>query len=358
MNRLHLRWAVLAVGLALVAGDASACTTVCFTDKATPVVAYNYDFHSGDGLVLVNPRGLAKTSVLDGKPHAWTSRFGSLTFNQYGRDQPMTGINERGLVVAQMWLDEGKYPGPDARPEVGVLEWIQLQLDTAASIAEVLTIAREVRIRSRIPLHYLAADRAGHVAVIEFLNGELHARTGAELPVPVLTNSTYPDSLAHLVRYRGFGGEEEFPAGRRSLDRFVRAAAGRSGAADREPVAHAFATLDSARQEGWTRWSVVYELGRLRAHFRTESDAAIRRVDLNAFDLDCSHSVRMLDIEARLDGDVAGGFGAYSTAANLDLLRRSYRKTPFLAQVPEARMEAIARHPDSARCTLTGSTRR
>jgi penicillin V acylase-like amidase (Ntn superfamily) len=112
MNRVYLRWAVLAAGLALVAGDANACTTVCFTDKATPVVAYNYDFHSGDGLVLVNPRGLAKTSVLDGKPHAWTSRFGSLTFNQYGRDQPMTGINERGLVVAQMWLEEGKYPGP------------------------------------------------------------------------------------------------------------------------------------------------------------------------------------------------------------------------------------------------------
>jgi penicillin V acylase-like amidase (Ntn superfamily) len=215
-----------------------------------------------------------------------------------------------------------------------------------------------VRIRSRIPLHYLAADRAGNVAVIEFLNGELHVRAGAELPVPVLTNSTYADSLANLARYRGFGGEEELPAGRRSLDRFVRAAAGRFGAADHDPVAHAFATLDLARQWGWTRWSVVYELDRVRAHFRTESHAAIRRVDLGAFDLDCSRPVRMLDIEARLDGDVAGGFAAYSMAANLDLLRRSYRKTPFLAQVPEVRMEAIARHPDSSRCTLIGSTPR
>src|SRR5262245_16829126 len=141
MRRGLLGWATLAAGLALVAGDAVACTTVCFADGSAPFVAYNYDFHSGDGLVLVNPRGLAKTSVLDGKPHAWTVRFASLTFNQYGRDQPMTGINERGLVVAQMWLDEAKYPAADDRPEVSVLEWIQLQLDTAASVADVLTSA-------------------------------------------------------------------------------------------------------------------------------------------------------------------------------------------------------------------------
>jgi choloylglycine hydrolase len=349
---------VLAAALALLASDANACTTVCFTNHSGPVVAYNYDFHSGDGLVLVNARGLAKTSVVDGKPHAWTSRFGSLTFNQFGRDHPMTGMNERGLVVAQMWLDEATYPAADGRPEVAVLEWIQLQLDTAATVADVLHTARAVRIRSRIPLHYLAADRGGNVAVIEFLNGELHVRTGAELPVPVLTNSTYADSLANLRRYRGFGGEAEPPPGRRSLDRFVRAAGGRSASVDGDPVARAFATLDSTRQEGWTRWSIVYELAGLRAHFRTETHPVIRQIDLATFTFDCSQPVRMLDIEARLEGDLRGRFTTYSTLANLDLIRRSFRQTPFLAQVPEVRMEVLARHPDSARCTPTGSVPR
>jgi len=66
----------------------------------------------------------------------------------------------------------------------------------------------------------------------------------------------------------------------------------------------------------------------------------------------------MLDIDARLDGDVAGRFAPYSTAANLDLIRRSSGKAPFLAQVPEARREATARHPDSARCTLLGPSQR
>src|SRR5262249_41885742 len=118
----------------------------------------------------------------------------------------------------------------------------------------------------------------------------------------------------------------------------------------------AFATLESTRQDS-TRWSVVYELAPLRAHFRTETHGAIRRVDLAAFDLACPQPARMLDVDAKLAGDVTGAFATYSTPANLDLVRRSFRQTPFLAQVPEPRMEASARHPDSAHCTLPGPAR-
>lgn len=338
----------------VAAADATACTTVCFTDAARPIVAYNYDFYSGDGLVLANPRGLTKTSIVHGNPHTWTARFGSLTFNQFGRDLPMTGINERGLFVSQMWLDEGKYPVADARPEVNPLEWVQLQLDTAASVADVLNTAREVRIRSGPALHYLAADRAGNVAVIEFLDGELRARTGVDLPVPVLTNSTYSDSLAHLGRHKGFGGDIELPIapapGITSLARFVVAATGRVASTDSDPIARAFGTLARAHQSSSTRWSIVYELGALRAHFRTEGQAAIRRVDLTAFDLACAQPAKMLDVEAPLEGDVTARFTTYSTAANLDLVMRSFRKTPFLANTPEEEIRALARQPERARC--------
>ena len=74
-----MRWLVLIACVALAAGDVAACTTVCFTD-GPPVVAYNYDFHAPDGMVVVNPRGLAKTSGAESHPHSWTSRYGSLTF--------------------------------------------------------------------------------------------------------------------------------------------------------------------------------------------------------------------------------------------------------------------------------------
>jgi len=347
---------ILMLFVSHVGADATACTTVCFTDATAPVVAYNYDFYSSDGLVLVNPRGLTKASVVRGNPHTWTARFGSLTFNQFGRDLPMTGINEHGLFVSQMWLDEGKYPAVDARSEVNPLEWIQLQLDTAASVADVLKTAREVRIRSGPPLHYLAIDRAGNAAVIEFLDGELRARTGAELPIPALTNSTYADSLAALARHKGFGGDGALPnlppTGDTSLARFVVAAADRAAPTGGDPIAQAFGTLERVRQSGSTptRWSIVYELGSLRAHFRTEGQAAIRRVDLTAFDLACTQPARMLDVDTPLDGDVTARLTTYTTAANLDLVMRSFRKTPFLANTPDEGIRSLARHPERARC--------
>jgi hypothetical protein len=222
-------------------------------------------------------------------------------------------------------------------------------------------IAKEVRIRSgqALPLHYLAADRAGHVVVIEFLDGELRARTGGDLPVPVLTNSTYADSLTHLGRHKGFGGEVGLPVapvpGITSLARFVVAASGRAESTDSDPIGRAFDTLARARQSSstpggiGTRWSIVYELGPLRAHFRTERRAAIRRVDLAGLNFACTRLASMLDIDAPLEGDVTARFTPYSAAANYDVVMRSVRKTPFLAGMPVEQIRALAQWPERAR---------
>ena len=119
--------AVLAIA---VATAADACTTFC----AGGLFGRNYDFEIGYGHVIVNKRGVSKTSQTD-KPASWTSRFGSITFNQFGRDSATGGMNEKGLVVELMWLDGTRYPAADARSEVGTLEWIQYQLDTASNVA-------------------------------------------------------------------------------------------------------------------------------------------------------------------------------------------------------------------------------
>ena len=49
----------------------------------------------------------------------WTAQYGSITFNQYGRELPTGGINEAGLVVESMALSEARYPEPDHRPYIG-----------------------------------------------------------------------------------------------------------------------------------------------------------------------------------------------------------------------------------------------
>jgi penicillin V acylase-like amidase (Ntn superfamily) len=253
--------------------SAAACTTVCVLETAQPVVAYNYDFQIGQGMVLINKRRLEKSSAVEQRPARWTSRYGSVAFVQFGRDNPMSGMNEAGLVVSQMWLDEARYEAPDERPAIGVLEWMQYLLDTSGSVDEALAMAAEVRIESRVPLHYLVADASGDAAVVEFLDGKRVVRTGAELPHPALANSSYGASLGFLDK----NGEP--PGGTSSLARFARAALA-SDIQPAEPIEHAFATLADVAQPGHTRWSIVYDLRARAVYWRSEGNAAIRSIAL------------------------------------------------------------------------------
>lgn len=171
---------LLAFALLFTAAAGDACTTFC----TRGLFGRNYDFEHGNGIVVVNKRGMQKTSS-NGAHAAWTSRFGSLTFNQFGRDHPTGGMNEKGLVVELMWLNGTRYPSADARRELGTLEWIQYQLDTSASVAEVITSDRSVRIEERgVPLHYLVADASGDVASIEFLDGSWSCIGATRSPSP------------------------------------------------------------------------------------------------------------------------------------------------------------------------------
>src|SRR5437773_8258818 len=118
MNARHAAAAL--VICALTSAPALGCTTVCLFERERAVVAYNYDFYARDGLILVNKRGVTRTSWRRSQPAAWTAAHGSVTFNQFGRDNPTTGLNEKGLMVSLMWLDEAVYPPADARPTADV----------------------------------------------------------------------------------------------------------------------------------------------------------------------------------------------------------------------------------------------
>ena len=337
-------FALASVSLAaLVATPALSCTTVCLLDGTRPVVAYNYDFDPPEGLALVNKRAMTKRSALRAQPATWTAAYGSVTFNQFGRDNPTTGVNEKGLMVSLMWLDETRYPAADSRPALGILEWIQYNLDRHASVAEVLANAEAVRPMSRIPIHYLFADATGDVAIVEFLDGKLVAHRGQTLPVRALANSTYEDSLAALGAAARRG---DMPASLSSLDRFVRAAMLARGAAA-DPIAHGFEILAAVAQPNRTRWSIVYDLGAGEIHFRTDGNAAIRRVALGGLDFSCGTPVKMLDVTAARTGNVTRDFADYTLAGNRALIEATFTKTPFLRALPATARDTAAAHPET-----------
>jgi len=341
----------LACGLTALAPPAQACSTFCLTGPSGPVFGKNYDWSIGHGAVLINPRGKAKVASIPagGNPARWISRYGSVTFNQYGREMPNGGLNEAGLVVEILWLDETRYPASDDRAELEQLQWIQYQLDTRATVPEVLAADAEVRIRPRpgVPVHFFVADRAGRVAAIEFLDGKMVAHTGKDLPVPALTNTVYADALAAWKRTGAqLGGSSEA--------RFTRAAervrSARVTTAS-EAVRYAFDTLSDVTHRSHTMWSLVYEPAAGRVWFRTRDHRPIRSIDLARLDFACSAPPKGLDLEARLEGDVTERFTRFGTSENLALVRRSVRATPFLKSMPDPAIEAVARYPDSLACS-------
>lgn len=322
-----------------------ACTTFCVRAGDRVLFGRNYDFETGDGLVLVNPAGLRKTGLLTGGP-SWVARYGSVTFNQFGRGFPMGGINEAGVVVEQMWLDATRYPAADARAPLEVLEWIQYQLDTAGSVADVVASDSRVRIQDRVPLHYLVSDRTGAAATIEFLDGSMVTHSGETLPVAVLANETYATSKAFAEARRG-----RVPGGDGSNPRFARAASALPSIASAgdASVARAFDVLEDVSQRV-TRWSIVYDVTRAEVHWRTDRRSAIRMLGLASLDFSCGAVPLAVDIHASGDTDARASLAPLTETANRDFLRRSMNATSFTRAEPEAVVAARSANGYSGTC--------
>ena len=98
--RVAFKFAVfIAAIFALLVKESFACTTFCLKNKSEVLFGKNYDWTIGDGAVFVNRRGVSKWSSIQGErnPAKWTSKYGSVTFNQYGWESPSGGMNDPGV---------------------------------------------------------------------------------------------------------------------------------------------------------------------------------------------------------------------------------------------------------------------
>lgn len=337
--------------------DIYACTTFCLKSNGEVLFGKNYDWMIGDGMVFVNKRGVSKISSEDVNPARWVSKYGSVTFNQYGWESPSGGMNEEGVVIELMWLDDTQYPAPDERPTIDVLEWIQFNLDTAATTEQVVRNAETVRIASAVKLHYLVNDRFGNSATIEFLNGKLVAHTGEQLPYVTLANDPYARSLEYVGRKYGAATTES------SLDRFSRAAAksrqfGMRPRADKDAVDYAFNILDNVMQKKSTQWSIVYDQRRGRVYWRTKKRSDLKSVDTTALDYSCGTAVKVLDIDHKESGDVTRRFRMFTRQGNRELIERSFGGTEFLKNVPNERKDRLAEFPERFVCAANSPVTR
>jgi penicillin V acylase-like amidase (Ntn superfamily) len=339
----------------------TACSTFILRDGPNVYFGKNFDHYSSLGLLVVNKRDLAKTALLlpPERPISWISRFGSLTFNQVGREFPMGGMNEKGLVVELMGLEGTRYPKPDERPALMELQWIQYQLDNWSTVDEVLACQSRIRIsQSMSPLHFLVCDQSGRAAVIEFLEGQCVVHTGSDLIVEALTNDPYETCLELLRAYPQLDWDKKADhTTYRSKDRFLKIARRLEDFRTEHPGPakdYAFDILSSLSVERvrgqCTAWSIVYDLANMDVSFKTFENRRVRSVRMRNFDFSSETPSLALDLARDLAGDVSGFFAECTTAVNRRLVEKifkTYAGVGFVRNISPLQIQFLAAYPDT-----------
>lgn len=256
------------------------CTAFSLVNDDTALLGKNLDWSVGDGFILLNRKGEQKKSVTrNGLPAEWTSRYNSITFNQPGKDLPLGGMNEAGLVVEELSYSPSRYTDIRDLPVVNELEWTQFQLDNYASVKEVKeNLGNPAVCKYFLGLHYIVMDRTGQVMVVEFLQGNIVSYSGEELPYKVLSNNSYSNLLKYLQNFAGYGGEQQITNRAGSQERFVRVVAAIDTLSAYIPE-RAFNILESVKRSD-TRWQIVYDARKLKIYFKLNGTKQ-RSLDLN-----------------------------------------------------------------------------
>jgi len=350
----NLLFAVSLIILLPIPGNS--CTTFVLKDsKGHVVFGRNFDFPAGYGHMHVNKRGQLKSSLpVPGEEVVeWVSRYGSVTFNQGGREFPYGGMNEAGLVIELMWLQEAQYPPHDDRHGLMELQWVQYNLDNAASVREVIANNKLIRItdKATAPLHFLVADRSGDVATIEFLDGKMVVHRGENLPYTVLANCTYETSV-DFKSNKDMGTDREFTGWtNNSSGRFAEAASMVQDYDESEydMVDYAFVVLDSVAQHPGTVWSIVYDISNAAISFKTVVNKEIRDISFADLDISCEAANLYADLDL-FDGK-AESLKEITVEANLDCINKVFDNVDFLRDnvTPELR-QGTAVYFQSVKC--------
>lgn len=337
--------------LLLIHSHSFPCTSFAFNHKGYLIFGTNYDNSFAPGMIYVNKKNVQKSGWepgAEGQVATWVSRYGSVTFSCVGYQLAWAGMNEAGLVISTMALSETRNPAPDERPALVSPLWMQYILDTCGTVEEVIESERRIRI-SDTRDHYLACDRKGNCAVIEFLDGKVVYHTQKDLPVKALANQLYSTCVAH------WKDKASLPSNPYdSRNRFVRVAemmASYKERNDKYAVDYAFQMLREVYPDDkmLTRWSIVFDTKNFKIYYRSYNNKRIRWIDFRKFDFNCHTPVKMLDVHNDLSGDVTQSFFDYSHDLTLDLLVKAIKN--FRPDFPQERIGPLLQMMENFPCT-------
>ena len=273
-----MKFKILIIIFCFFCQSSNACSAFFFNNKQK-ILAKNFDWSAGQGYILKNNRGQQKFAYgfRNSNVASWTSKFGSITFNQIGKEFPYGGMNEKGLVIEQLWLSNSEYP-INSNKEISELEWIQYQLDSFSSVDEVIANVNNLTIKPNALVHYILADKSGVSAVIEFVNGKIKIDR-QNTKSQIITNGTSEDSKNYF--------DNNINIDYSSRDKYDRYCILRNNInIENLNVKESFEKLNLVRenQENYkTYWSIVYDIDNLEINFKTFSNPDIKKIVLSDF---------------------------------------------------------------------------
>lgn len=348
-----------------------ACSLFVLEGNDRLVLGENYDFYYGHGAIFVNPSGLNKTGLSDPTYTSvkWRAKYSSVTFNQFGRELPTSGMNEKGLTVFLLWNLDGGYPkvDPMKKPVINELQWIQYQLDNRATTSEVLSGIDDVAImKAHADLHYAICDSKVECALIEFYeDGRKVYRQTRNLPLSV-TNNSYEKTMEY---YKTFANRpyEEIPSRKESLAYGAKGAwltsAYNSQKRKGDPTERAFEQLQKVSLEytfgdmfawifrgippGRTVWSIVFDPSMKKVEFRTRENLKRRFFNVQKLSRSCKEGALGADIQEG-EGNIENIFKPYSRSMNEKIIAKSFE--PLRDKFPAEEEKALIDYPDNFTC--------
>jgi choloylglycine hydrolase len=303
----------------------SPCTSLVLQVKGILLFGTNFDNTIWEGLLYINKKNVQKTGwepSTEGEVASWISKYGSVTFNSAGYQLPWAGMNEAGLVLSTMALQETVNPAPDQRPPLVSSFWMQYILDTCATVDEVIASDKKVRIQDTVD-HYLVCDRYGGCATIEYLDGKMVYHKDATLTAKALTNLPFAYCAEEWKKGPSSDLDPYHSVARfsRVADKLKKYNPETSG----ESVDYAFEILKDVSSQ-YTNWSIVFDIKKGNIHYVSLRNKKVRTIDFSKIDFSCESPVKMLDVHSDLSGDIIGAFEDFDADISLEHMLRVLKK--------------------------------
>jgi choloylglycine hydrolase len=315
--------ALILISFLLTHNTVSACSTFKLQNGDNLIYGHNLDEPNVEvpGMIFINKRGIFKTGrswseiitkeQLNPSSHCWISRYGSVTFNIFGKDLPDGGLNEEGLCIWEM-SEQADYPRGNGLPKLNQMSWMQYILDNCSTLDEAVLCASEIEIDGW-GWHYFIGDAKGNTAAIEFKNKHVVIYKGDNMPVPALCNTSYSRELELLKDYKGFGGQRDLVLSDHNLPRFVTAAVMiRDYISSQNIVNYGFVILKNLRTKDLSDWSVVFDAGKRKCYFKTAVNPEVKSFSMDEVDFSNKSPVSILNIDIKNGGDIYNLFQPYS----------------------------------------------